>query len=602
VSHVPPTAPVTHPARAPGTPPLSPAEPLSINPAQHPAPNTPDPSKPTPLPLPSHAQLSSAVRTVSGMTLLSRVGGLARDLVFVHIFGNTALGSAFLAGFAIPNMFRRLFGEGALSAAFIPEYTAAVKSAELNVLSAQEASAPPPHSALSTQHSALPSEAAQFASLTLALLAIVTGLLTAVIEIALLLVLWLAPRDADRALSIKLIMLMLPFMPLICSAAILGGMLQVHGRFAAASAGPVVLNSFIIATGVYCMVTGKQGGPMTAYALGAATVASGLTQAFWFSLVLRPHIRWTRDFQDTWPRARRMLTKFVPVLIGLGTLQVNAFVDTLVAMWPIWVGPTILGHKYPLYEDSNSIIALTQRLYQFPLGVFGIAVATAAFPLLARHADEPHHFASTLRRGLRLSLFIGLPATLGLMLIHHDITTVLFTGRKTGFDDNGVARSAAVLLGYAPGIWAYSLNHVFTRAFYAKGDTATPMRVAIAMVILNFTLNWTLIWPLGEAGLAWSTSIAAMVQCGVLALLCRRLLPEPLIDAETTRAGAKIILAAAIMAAAVFASQRALPIPATWTGHLISLGVACGTGAVAYLFASTALRLHELRWLLQRHH
>jgi putative peptidoglycan lipid II flippase len=336
-----------------------------------------------------------------------------------------------------------------------------------------------------------------------------------------------------------------------------------------------------------------------AYLLGSVTVLSGFTQCAWFWVLLRPHVAWTRAYDAARPAGARMLRRFVPVLIGLGTLQINTFLDILMAMWPIWVGPTLLGQRYPMDDKSNSILSFTQRLYQFPLGVFGIAVATAVFPMLSRHADEPAHFTHTLRRGLRLSLFIGLPASLGLILVRDDLTAVLFGG-KTGFGAPELARSAAVLAGFAPAVWAYSLNHVFTRAFYAKGDTRTPMSVAIAMVGLNLALNLALIWRFREAGLAWATAASASVQCAVLGLLCRRkLLSERLIDAESRRGAARIIAAATLMALAVVGLRLILPPPTRWSAHVLSLAILCSTGVGAYVAASLAFRTHELRWLLR---
>lgn len=524
----------------------------------------------------AHARaLSSAIRAFSGVTLLSRVGGLVRDVLLVYIFGNSAVGSSFVAGFAIPNMFRRLFGEGALSAAFIPEYTAAEKEG------APAANA--------------------FASLTVLWLGVLTGGLTVLIEAGLLVALFLLPADADRQLSIRLIMLMLPFMPLICVTAILAGMLQVHGRFGPSASGPLVLNGFIVAVGLWHVARGSHGGMVEAYALGTATVLSGLTQAVWFAWLLRRHIRWTRVIAGTRTRAVRMTRRMGPVLVGLGTLQVNAFIDQIIAMWPIWVGPTLLGFAYPLDKSSGIILAASQRLYQFPLGVFGVAVATAAFPMLSRHASDGPLFAGTLRRGFRLSLYIGVPASIGLMLVRDDMVRALFrVTSQSGFDEDGLRRAGLVVLGYAPGIWAYSLNQVLTRAFYAKGDTATPMRVALGMVGLNLALNLGLIWPLGEAGLAWSTSFCAALQCVILGRLCRRLLPEGerLLDRPTGTAAARIAVTGLAMGAVVLAADAALPARASWAWNVAGVVALTGIGGVVYAGASLVLGLPELRWLL----
>jgi putative peptidoglycan lipid II flippase len=524
----------------------------------------------------SHRALAGAVRSVSGMTLLSRFGGLAREVLVVRIFGSTPLGSAFVAAFAIPNLFRRLFGEGALSAAFIPEYA--------------------------RTHKDDPAAADAFASLTVAALFALTAAITAVAELGLLLAILLLPHDADRVLSLRLVMVMLPFMPLVCTAAILGGMLQVHGKFAASSAGPVILNAIVVGTGLYFLATGKHGDPLVAYALGIATVLSGITQCLWFLRLLRPHVRWSRAFAGAGERVRAMLRRFVPVLIGMGTLQINTFLDTLYAMWPIWVGPTLLGFAYPMDASSNIILASAQRLYHFPLGVFGIAVATAVFPMLSRHADQPGEFVATLRRGLRLSMFIGLPASIGLILVRHDITAVLYGFGHSGFSPSDLDRSALALAGFAPGVWAYSLNHVLTRAFYAQGDTRTPMRIAIAMVAVNFVLNLLLIWPLREAGLAVATSLSATIQCLVLFAAVRRTpaVAGPLLDPEVGRSFARVALASVAMAACVLAIQRLAPLPGTWPGHFVALLIGSATGVAAYAAASRALRIPELGWLLRR--
>lgn len=517
--------------------------------------------------------LARAVRVVSGVTLLSRLGGLVREVLVVRLFNATALGSAFAAGFAIPNMFRRLFGEGALSAAFIPEYTRAVK------------------------HD--PELAGRLASLTVGLLALATGLLTVLIELGLLGVLLVAPGGPTRVISIQLIMLMLPFMPLVCLAAILGGMLQVHGRFGPAASGPLTLNGFIIVVAAAYLLAGRAGDRTAAYAIGLATVFSGLAQVIWFARLLRPHVRWRRDTAAAWGPARTMLRRFVPVMIGLGTLQIASLLDLAVAMWPNWVGPTVLGRAYPLDQASGIILTAAQRLYQFPLGVFGIAVATAVFPMLSRTVDEPHEFLQTLRRGVRLSVYIGLPASAGLVLVRDPLMAVTYSGGG-GFNAAAVGRSAAVLMGYAPAVWAYSLNHVFTRAFYATGDTRTPMKVAVGMVALNFALNLVLIWWLREAGLAWATSLSAMLQCFVLGALVHRKLGARVIDAPTAAGLARIGVAVAIMASAVGLGLWMWPAGTTWPAHLARTGGLCLLGGAAYLAASRVLRTPELSWLLHR--
>lgn len=536
------------------------------------------------------AGLNAAVRSTALMTLASRVGGLARDVLIGRIFGDTALNSAFQAAFAVPNMFRRLFGEGALSAAFIPEYTKAHKEDEGGGAAGDRVGG-----------------AGRLASLTIWMLALVTTGLTLIAEVVLLAWLMWGQHGADRRLLLELLMVMLPFMPLICMVAILAGMLQVHGRFAAAASGPLMLNGFIIAVGVWSVATGQTADQRIAFAIGICTVLSAVTQLIWFFRLLKPHVRWTinrGELRMARERGRTMMKKFVPVAIGLGTLQLNTFIDTALATFPIWFQTARKGIPFPLDVSSNAILAQTSRLYQFPLGVFGIAVASAAFPLLARHADDPHAFTHTLRRSLRLSLFIGLPATLGLILTRHELTGVLFGHGKVGFSPEGVARSALVLLGFAPGVWAYSLNHVLTRGFYARGDTKTPMKVSIAMMLLNITLNFTLIWWLREAGMAWATSTAAVVQTLVLLRLARaRLCDGPVLDGPTISGFSKIAIASVAMFAGVWAVRRVVIGTGSthavgWTNQLIHLAILSAAGMAIYGGLAVVLKIRELRWLV----
>lgn len=524
----------------------------------------------------SRLRLGRDVRTVSGLTLVSRLTGLVRDLVTVRIFGDGAVGSAFAAAFAIPNMFRRLFGEGALSAAFIPEYSRLTRDE--------------------------PARADAFCSMTIGLVAVITGLLTIVVEAALALVLVFAEPDPERTYSIGLVMFLLPYMPLVCVAAMLAGMLQVHGRFAPGAAMPIILNLCIVAACVPYFAAEDASAERWAWVIGGSVLLSGGLQIAWSLAALRGVVRWTRAVGVASDSTGVMLRRLGPVLIGLGTLQVNALIDTLIAMWPNWVGPTIGGRAYPLDEASNSILFFTQRLYQFPLGVFGIAVATAIFPSLSRAAADRERFVGMLRQGVRLSLFIALPATVGLILVRGDLIGVLYSGPGGGFSDEGVSRSAAVLFGYGAGVWAYSLNQLWTRGFYALGNTATPMRVAVAMVGLNLVLNVVLVFatPLREAGLAWSTAVSAVVQCLVLSVLLDRREGLGLFDRATRVGLMRTGILTAMMGAVVVGAYFGMPEPTGWSGQALRLGVTTGAGAGAVWIGALILRSEELGWLTHR--
>lgn len=457
-----------------------------------------------------------------------------------------------------------------MSAAFLPEYT--------------------------TLRLSSPDAAHQLASLTVRMLTLVTSVIVVIAELALLSVLIFFSHNADRALTIRLVMLMLPMMPMVCTTAILGGVLQSHGRFGPPAAAPVILNLMMIGAALVPFFWRGVSAETSAYYVGLAAVVASILQIVWSWIALKGLVQWTRATQDAKAAAARVLKRFLPVLMGLGTLQLNTMMDTLIATWPIVVGTTVLGFAVPLDEASNSILSYTSRLYQFPLGVFGIAVATAVFPLLSRTASHEFAFEDVLRRGARLSLFIGIPASIGLVVVREDLVRTMFPR----FTEDGLVRSALVVACYAPAVWAYSLNHVLTRAFYARGNTVTPMRVAVAMVAANLTLNLVLIWYLREAGLALSTGLCAEAQALVVAWIARSSLGANVFDRTTLLAAAKILAIALLMGAAVWATIRFWPTPQGWWMHFARLSVATIVGGLSYSVLAFVFRLEELRWLVRR--
>lgn len=516
--------------------------------------------------------LARAFRVISSLTLLSRVLGLVRDVVTARLFGDTAVGSAFAAAFAVPNTFRRLFGEGALAAAFVPEYAMLVE---------KDARA-----------------ADRFATFTVALLGLVTAGLAVLGELGLWLALSMAEPGGVRHFSILLIMIALPFMPLICIAATLAGVLQTHGRFGPPAAQPIVLNLCVLgAAGGYALIDGNDV-RSAAMLLCAAVVASGVLQVAWSLWALRSYVRWTRVVAGVGQSARRLVRRWLGAIIGLGTLQASALLDVVLAMWPIWFGATMFALAYPMDEQSNAVLFYAQRLYQFPLGVFGIAVATAAFPLLSRLASDRVRFHGALIDALSLSLAIALPAGIGLMLVSRDLTTVFFGGWGA-FSEAGSERAAAALVGYAACVWAYACNQVLTRAFYALGDTKTPAIISLFVLGLNLVLNLSLIWVLREAGLAWATAIAAGVQVLILVVLLHRRRGVR-VWRDVARRGWKAVPAAAVMATVVAGLSWAWGEPEDWFGHLLRLAACVAVGTVTYAASGWLLGYRELARLLRR--
>ncbi len=518
-------------------------------------------------------------RTVALLTLLSRLSGLARDAVASRAFGASLVWSAFVTAFVIPNLFRRLFGEGALSAAFIPAYTRAREED--------------------------PAHAARLASLTVLLTsALLWGIVIAA-ELVLGAVLMLASLSDGARLLVLLTMIMLPYMPLVCATALLGGMLQVHDRFVPHAASPVILNVCMIgAAAWFALAPEAPDLERAAIAVGGAVVLAGVLQVAWCAWSVRTEVRWTRDIAPARAAGMQMVRKMGPVIIGLGALQLSSLIDAMIAGLPLAIGDTLtLGARtitYPLDEASASVLFFAQRLYQFPLGVFGIAIATAVFPALARSASDAGDFAQTIRHGVRASLFISIPATIGLILVRDPLIGVIYLGGD--FTPEDARRVSRVLIGYAPAVWAYSLTHVLTRAFYAAGRTGEPMRTGLIAVGINLVLNVALIWSLGESGLAWATSIAAMAQTLLLMRLLRsRLDLHALLDRDLVVSIASSLALALAMGALLLALQAVWAIGAdSWGGALLRLARDTTVGGVFYLAGARLLARPEVGWLLKR--
>jgi putative peptidoglycan lipid II flippase len=522
-------------------------------------------------------------RTFTALTLVSRVTGLGRDALLARAFGAGPVLDAFNFAFQVPNLFRRLFGEGALTASFLPVYARLDRDA--------------------------PEVARNFAGVMLALLGIALGAITVVGEVALY---FLVDRDPQSALGLRLLMIMLPYMPLVCLVAFVGAMLQTHGRFGPSAASPIILNLCIMAAALRASEWWPRLGLGDAHGERASVewvawsvIVAGLLQLAWNLWALRHHrVKAHLRVAGNGVHLREVVLKALPMLLGLGIFQVNTFIDGLVASWRTMVGPTILGIPFPLEEGSMTFLSYGQRLYEFPLGVFGVAIATAIFPALAREANEPTRFVDTLRRGLRLSFFIGFPASIGLVLVRDQLAGAIFQGGR--FDREDVRQVGFVLAMYAPAIWAYSMQQLATRAFYALGDTVTPVKVSAWMVLLNLVLNLTLIWtPLRVAGLALSTAICAVIQIVIMTRIMHRRMGAlagtdlVIVDRETRASFGRTIAASAAMAAVTALVSIAFSGEDTWLWSVGSTLVFAGVGGVTYLAAARLLKMPELGWALR---
>jgi putative peptidoglycan lipid II flippase len=288
----------------------------------------------------------------------------------------------------------------------------------------------------------------------------------------------------------------------------------------------------------------------------------------------------------------------LPVVVGLSITQLNGMLDSFIA-WgfarPAGAGPLMPlpgSPAYPLHAGTATALYLGQRLYQFPLGVFGVALGTVLFPLFTQHAQrgEFDKLRGDLSLGIRLVLAIGLPASAGLMLIAHPLATLFFQYGK--FDAAAAAMTGDMILCYGSGVWAYCALLILQRGFYAIGDRLTPMYVGLGAMLLNVALNLTLIWPLGGRGLALSTALVAALQCAVTSLLLQHKVGQ-LLWKEIAWTAVRTLIAVAVMSIACLL----LTLPAAPDDGLklrgLKLLVPLAAGGLTFLAMAWLLRLKE---------
>jgi len=524
---------------------------------------------------------------VSGLTLLSRLAGLARDAALAHVLGAQWVMDAYSMAFRLPNLLRQLLGEGALSAAFIPVFTGYLEK------EGREA-------------------ASRFMSLMIVVLVTALAALTLVGDGALLALRYLTEPGSKWHLIFGLSAVLFPFGIMVCLVALLQAALNCRHHFALPALAPVVLNLFIIGGAVTAGLLLAGDTVTQVYLIAGFILVAGLVEIAvqvpamkWAGLVFRP----VWDLRDA--GLRRVLVLLGPVIIAVGVVQINVYMDSLIAnlLSPGEDGAAsfFLGAweiAYPMKIGAASVLYYGPLIYQFPLGVFGIALATVVFPVLTQYAvrKDLAGMARTASHALRLTLFIGVPAGVGIILVCEPLIRLVFNHGKFAQSPDAVARTVWVASLFSLGIWSYSANHILNRAFYAMQEITTPRRVAMMAAGLNLTCNLILVWWMAEGGLALSTVISAVFQTAVLAWLLQQRCTH--LEWRTIGASAlRTLAAAAVMGAAVWAvvywaAPLALaPGRGLYAAQLFG-GVAIG-GAVFFAVARL-LGLTELGDLLRR--
>jgi putative peptidoglycan lipid II flippase len=505
--------------------------------------------------------LLKSTSIVSAMTMLSRVLGFARDMLMASLFGTAAGFDAFLVAFKIPNFMRGLFAEGSFSQAFVPvlaEY----------------------------RQSRSESEVKQFIGRTMGFLGVALLMVTLVAEIITpLLVITFAPgflHDPMRyQMATHMLRITFPYLMLISMTAFFGAVLNSYGAFWVPSFTPVLLNVAMIVAAIY--LAPLFGVPETALAWGV--LLAGVSQLLFqipflqrTGLLPRPQWGW----QDE--GVRRVLRLMVPALFGVSVAQIGLLIDTLFASF--------------LPEGSISWLYYSERLTFFPLGVFGVALATVVLPHFSRqHANNSHaEFVASLDWALRCLLVISLPATVGLFLMSGPLVASLF--QYGHFNAHDVVMTQKSVIAFAIGLPGFMAVKVLASAFYSRQDIRSPVRIAIVATMANMVLNLLFIVPLAHTGLALATSISSGLNALLLYFTLMRFgIYKPL--AGWRKYLLQLLSANAVMAAVLWLGPAGTQQWIQWDWHVRAgyLSFWIGAAAAVYFVCLwlVGVRLHHFK-------
>jgi putative peptidoglycan lipid II flippase len=502
----------------------------------------------------AHAGVVQAVGTIGLATLGSRVLGYARDIVLAHVFGAGPVTDAFFVAFRIPNLLRRLLAEGALSTAVIPVFSETLARG-----------GPVP-----------------FARMVRAVAGVGSVVLCAVSALGMLLAPWIvavmAPGWRGEAdvfdLAVTLTRVMFPYLVLVGLAALAMGILNTHHRFFTAALAPAIANVAMIAA--VLGLAGRMSPPIMALAVGVLVGGLGqflvqLPEIRRLGVPLVPVLDWSH------PAVRLIARRLWPAVFSLAAVQVTVVVNTLLASL--------------LRAGTVSYLYYADRVMEFPLGVFGIALATAVLPSMSAQAARGEHGAlrATLGFALRLSGFVTVPAAIGLIALGHPIVRLLL--QRGEFGGVETLYTTQALTGYAIGLPAFSATRLVAQTFYALGDTRTPVLVGFAAVAANVAFALVLMWPLAHVGLSLASSLSSYVNLLALCWVLRRRL-GPLGGWEIGRSTARTLAASAALLAWCLAAPSLLGRGGAATITALAVGV------IVYGVAAAALRAPELSDLL----
>jgi len=434
-------------------------------------------------------KITKAATTIGMGTFLSRILGFLRDMVIANFFGVGMAADAFFVAFRIPNLWRRLVGEGSLTISFIPVYT------EYLTLKSKEEAREVTHIAFT------------IAGVILLVLTLL-GILFSSLLIRIIAPGWFTESPEKFQLTVTLNQIIFPYLFFMGLFALCMGILNSLRHFFAPAFAPIFLNICIIVS--VLLFYGDFQKPVMTLAIGV--VAGGIIQfLFQIPFLLKKGVGFRFNFNVRHPAIKRVGSLMVPGLIGTAVYQINVFIDTIFASF--------------LPSGSVSYLFYADRLMEFPLGIFAIAIGMASLPSLSGLASQGkmEEFKDTLSFTFRLTSFISIPAMVGLIALKTPIINLLF--QRGMFDYTATEMTAKALLFYSIGLWAIAGARTVAPAFYSLQDTRTPLKIGIICLIANvvFIAIFIFFTPLKHAGLALATSLSSTLN---LILLYRKLSPK----------------------------------------------------------------------------
>lgn len=504
--------------------------------------------------------LVSGFLKVGSWTFLSRLTGFVRDILMAAWLGTGPVAEAFLVAFSLPNMFRRFFAEGAFNTAFVPMFSKRLEGGE---------------------------DPQGFARDAFSGLFFVVSLVSAIAMIAMPLLVWAMAagfaQDDRFALAVAYGRITFPYILLISLASMISGVLNANHRFTAAAAAPVLLNLLFIAA----MLLARSRGWDMGLTLAWATPLTGLAQLalVWWDAQRTGWSFWPGRPRLT-PDMRRLLAVALPAAFAGGVVQINLLVGRQVGSF---------------YDGAIAWLNYSDRLYQLPLGVVGAAVAVVLLPELARRLRAGDHAGgqSAYSRATEFGLFLTLPAAAAIAVIAVPMVSTLF--ERGAFTAHDTRQTANALIVYAAGLPAFVLQKILQPLYFAREDTRTPFRYALISMVVNAGVAFGLMPVVGWLAAALGTTISAWVMVGQLWWGTRAMGQAAQADARLRRTLPRIVLSAALMAAALWSMMLASR--AIGLHRIPELALLVAGGAAAYFlltFATGALSLAELKANLRR--